>query len=162
MGEMSKLTAAPVTLTDSKGREYALTAIQPLDLGCFEEWAFTRTWRRHGMRVAAIQKAGASISPKTLTRWEKETDAQAELLSDMRNEESKQLIQSVEGILFLVKQSVRRSNPEITDAEISELVSVDNLQEVKRKLDRVSGLKDTGVQGVNPTKRPRRGKGSSK
>ncbi len=155
MGEMAKLTKATVGLKHpTTGVEYRMSPIEPADLGEFEEWAYDLVWDQLARKLKTFERRGVSLSEKERATMMDTSEELAREQSDGTSELGQSLLSSIRGVMFICKRSLMRGNPEktIDDKLVSELITLDTIEEVKQKLDRVSGLPTEA--DTNPTECP--------
>ncbi len=133
------------TLAEASGAPLSLdgidTLLSPLtlgDLGEFEAWANERTIINAKARNQLL--ADANVLTDDVAR-----DTLGHAFDSTKNgEASAREAGTLEGIRKLMLLSLRRKNPDTTEAQVNDVVTVATLDDTKQKLDRISGMNVSG------------------
>ena len=137
--------AAAVLVIEHGGREYSFSPLTIADLGALERWMETLPIERARRRIAAW---GPDITPEQRAEIIAKAE-EAAAKSTAMSVDSAQLINSVEGTVYLLYLALRGEQPDITREQVAKMVKPDQLEEWQDKLDRLAGL--AGDDETDPT-----------
>jgi hypothetical protein len=125
---------------DVDGRSFTLMPVGPSELADFESWAKSRL----------LSIALASLGPGAVA------SERANLISRMlstSNQAVSQEMDSYAGKLWWIGASLRKANPETSDADVRFLIDNFGLKETEAMIDRLAGFSDEQITELDVRKK---------
>lgn len=124
MSDLPQVMASPIEMT-LNGKKYKLSPLSLGDMADFEAWVISQ-------RIEAVLNYAGPLTPTE----------RAQVISEIYNNSNQVVISqemgTMKGMLHLFWCSMKKHQPEITKEDVSNLVSLDNLDKMSALIDVIS------------------------